>query len=129
MGFWPVRHPKKPRKFQGFSALLNRLYLTTIPSNSQSLRELVRIVGPALTRFAKSRYSPSKSVDLNTYFVGRVMAAGKPSSIPLLDVNRGNALVHEQVMQAIEAVVRSGKFLHGPDVGELEWEAMRCCWL
>jgi hypothetical protein len=45
------------------------------------------------------------------------MAAGKLAGVPLLDVNRGNLLVHEEIMDAIEAVVLSGRFLHGPDVG------------
>jgi dTDP-4-amino-4,6-dideoxygalactose transaminase len=55
------------------------------------------------------------------------MAAGKQATVPLLDVNRGNQLVHDQVMEAIEAVVRSGKFLHGPDVGELECSVAGLC--
>lgn len=55
------------------------------------------------------------------------MAAGKLAGVPLLDVNRGNLLVHEEIMEAIESVVLSGKFLHGPDVGELECSVAGIC--
>ncbi|XZE22396.1 DegT/DnrJ/EryC1/StrS family aminotransferase [Pirellulaceae bacterium SH449] len=55
------------------------------------------------------------------------MAAGKLAGVPLLDVNRGNLLVHEEIMEAIEAVVLSGRFLHGPDVGELECSVAGVC--
>ena len=55
------------------------------------------------------------------------MAAGKLAGVPLLDVNRGNLLVHEEIMEAIESVVLSGRFLHGPDVGELECSIAGFC--
>lgn len=55
------------------------------------------------------------------------MAAGKLAGVPLLDVNRGNLLVHDEIMDAIEAVVLSGRFLHGPDVGELECSVAGVC--
>ena len=55
------------------------------------------------------------------------MAAGKLAGVPLLDVNRGNLLVHEEIMEAIESVVLSGRFLHGPDVGELECSVAGVC--
>jgi dTDP-4-amino-4,6-dideoxygalactose transaminase len=61
------------------------------------------------------------------YFKGAFMAAGKLAGVPLLDVNRGNLLVHEEIMEAIESVVLSGKFLHGPDVGELECSVAGIC--
>ena len=40
--------------------------------------------------------------------------------VPLLDVNRGNSLIREEIIAAITQVVDSGRFLHGPEVGELE---------
>jgi dTDP-4-amino-4,6-dideoxygalactose transaminase len=40
--------------------------------------------------------------------------------VPLLDVNRGNSLIRDEVIAAITQVVDSGRFLHGPEVGELE---------
>jgi len=40
--------------------------------------------------------------------------------VPLLDVNRGNTAIREEVLAAITGVVDSGRFLHGPEVGELE---------
>ena len=43
-----------------------------------------------------------------------------PAPVPLLDVNRGNRELRDEILQAITAVVDSGKFLHGPDVTELE---------
>lgn len=54
-------------------------------------------------------------------------SAGKQANVPLLDVNRGNRLVHDEVMSAIESVVLSGRFLHGPDVGELECTVAGLC--
>ncbi len=42
--------------------------------------------------------------------------------VPLLDVNRGNSEVRAEVLEAIAKVVDSGRFLHGPEVGELECE-------
>ncbi len=43
-----------------------------------------------------------------------------PSSVPLLDVNRGNAALREEFLAAIAAVCDSGRFLYGPDVQEFE---------
>ncbi len=51
----------------------------------------------------------------------------KRNSVPLLDVNRGNATVRDEVMEAIAKVVDSGKFLHGPSVGELECTVAGIC--
>ena len=44
------------------------------------------------------------------------------NSVPLLDVGRGNAPLREEFLDALAAVIDSGKFLFGPDVGELERE-------
>ncbi len=49
------------------------------------------------------------------------------NSVPLLDVNRGNAAVRDDVLEAIARVVDSGKFLHGPAVGELECAVAGVC--
>ena len=54
-------------------------------------------------------------------------AAGSHAPVPLLDVNRGNQELHDEIMAAIEAVVLSGRFLHGPDVGELERMVAETC--
>jgi dTDP-4-amino-4,6-dideoxygalactose transaminase len=40
--------------------------------------------------------------------------------VPLLDVNRSNRALREQILDAITAVVDSGRFLHGPEVKQLE---------
>jgi dTDP-4-amino-4,6-dideoxygalactose transaminase len=44
------------------------------------------------------------------------------SSVPLLDVGRGNAPHRDAFLEAIGRVIDSGRFLHGPDVDELERE-------
>jgi dTDP-4-amino-4,6-dideoxygalactose transaminase len=44
------------------------------------------------------------------------------SSVPLLDVGRGNAPLRDEFMEALGRVIDSGRFLHGPDVDELERE-------
>lgn len=49
------------------------------------------------------------------------------SAVPLLDVNRGNAPLREEILAAITRVVDSGRFLHGPDCAQLEKSiAQRC---
>lgn len=50
-----------------------------------------------------------------------------PASVPLLDVNRGNALLREEILEAIARVVDSGRFLYGPDVGRLEEALAAIC--
>jgi dTDP-4-amino-4,6-dideoxygalactose transaminase len=47
--------------------------------------------------------------------------------VPLLDVNRGNRLLRDEVLEAITKVVDSGRFLHGPEVGELECTVAGIC--
>jgi len=49
------------------------------------------------------------------------------SSVPLLDVNRGNSLLREEILASIAEVVDSGRFLHGPQVGELECTVAGLC--
>jgi dTDP-4-amino-4,6-dideoxygalactose transaminase len=44
------------------------------------------------------------------------------SSVPLLDVGRGNAPHREEFLEAIANVIDSGRFFFGPDVEELERE-------
>jgi len=54
-------------------------------------------------------------------------AAGKPSPVPLLDVNRGNAPLRDEILTAITKVVDSGRFLFGPDVQQLEATVAKHC--
>src|SRR5262245_6125835 len=48
-------------------------------------------------------------------------------AVPLLDIGRGNAPLREEILAAITRVVDSGKFLHGPDVGQLERATAELC--
>ncbi len=48
-------------------------------------------------------------------------------SVPLLDVNRGNHALREEIIAALTEVVDSGKFLHGPQVTELETQLAKLC--
>lgn len=50
--------------------------------------------------------------------VGQQVAS--QASVPMLDVGRGNNPLKREVMEAIERVVDSGRFLHGPEVLQLE---------
>jgi dTDP-4-amino-4,6-dideoxygalactose transaminase len=52
---------------------------------------------------------------------------GLKSAVPLLDVNRGNATLRDEILQSIAEVVDSGRFLHGPQVGELECTIAGIC--
>jgi len=47
---------------------------------------------------------------------------GSLPSVPLLDVGRGNGPLRQELLDAIAAVIDSGRFLHGPDVAALESE-------
>lgn len=47
--------------------------------------------------------------------------------VPLLDVGRGNTPLREEFLAAIAKVVDSGRFLHGPEVGELECTVAGIC--
>ena len=49
------------------------------------------------------------------------------SPVPLLDVNRGNRALRAQILDSIAEVVDSGRFLHGPQVGELECTVAGIC--
>lgn len=51
----------------------------------------------------------------------------QPTSVPLLDVNRGNAMLRSEILEAIARVVDSGRFLHGPDVTALEETVASVC--
>jgi dTDP-4-amino-4,6-dideoxygalactose transaminase len=50
-----------------------------------------------------------------------------PTSVPLLDVGRGNRPLRDEFLAAIGRVLDSGRFLHGPEVGQLETEIARLC--
>ena len=52
---------------------------------------------------------------------------GKPNSVPLLDITRGQQSLKQELMEAIEAVIDSGRFLHGPDVRQLEASIAERC--
>jgi dTDP-4-amino-4,6-dideoxygalactose transaminase len=45
----------------------------------------------------------------------------------MLDVGRGNGPLKQEFMAAIERVIDSGRFLHGPEVGELERTVNEVC--
>jgi dTDP-4-amino-4,6-dideoxygalactose transaminase len=48
-------------------------------------------------------------------------------SVPLLDVNRGTAPLRDEILAALTRVVDSGRFLFGPDVGQLEASVAELC--
>ncbi len=54
-------------------------------------------------------------------------SASPTRPVPLLDVNRGNAMIRDEVMEAVRRVVDSGRFLHGPEVGQLECDVAGIC--
>lgn len=51
----------------------------------------------------------------------------KVTNVPLLDVNRGNAPLREEFIEALTKVVDSGRFLFGPDVQQLERSVAERC--
>ena len=48
-----------------------------------------------------------------------------PTSVPLLDVGRSNRPLKDEFLAAIGRVLDSGRFLHGPEVAQLESEIAR----
>jgi dTDP-4-amino-4,6-dideoxygalactose transaminase len=55
-------------------------------------------------------------------------SAGKlADKVPLLDINRGNVEQREEILAALARVVDSGRFLHGPDVTQLEQAIAKLC--
>ena len=50
-----------------------------------------------------------------------------PTSVPLLDVTRGNRLLRDEILEAIARVCDSGRFLYGPDVAQLEESIAAVC--
>lgn len=61
-------------------------------------------------------------------FMANSQPSGAPTGpVPLLDVNAGNAPLREQFLSAIAEVVDSGRFLHGPQVTELEAIVAELC--
>ncbi|MCH5375708.1 MAG: DegT/DnrJ/EryC1/StrS family aminotransferase, partial [Planctomycetes bacterium] len=50
-----------------------------------------------------------------------------PTSVPLLDISRGNAPLRDEFLNAIAQVLDSGRFLYGPDVQQLEQAVAAIC--
>src|SRR4051794_18561178 len=48
-------------------------------------------------------------------------------NVPLLDVNRATVEMREELLAAVTRVIDSGRFLHGPDVAELEQSIASIC--
>lgn len=53
--------------------------------------------------------------------------ATKDAPIPLLDIQRGNQPLRDDMLTAIAKVIDSGAFLHGPDVKQLEASVAELC--
>src|SRR5690349_2559490 len=48
------------------------------------------------------------------------LASAPSAPVPLLDVNRGNEPLREEILAAVTRVIDSGRFLFGPDCQQLE---------
>lgn len=49
------------------------------------------------------------------------------AQVPLLDVNRATAELRDELLAAVASVIDSGRFLHGPDVTQLERSVAELC--
>lgn len=49
------------------------------------------------------------------------------NTVPMLDVNRGNHPLAVEFQTAIDSVFKTGRFLHGPEVQQLEKSVAGCC--
>lgn len=56
-----------------------------------------------------------------------VPAPARAPSVPLLDVGRGNGPLRDELVAALTRVVDSGRFVFGPECGELEQALARYC--
>ena len=56
-----------------------------------------------------------------------VRSAPSVREVPLLDVNRGNAPLRDEILAAVTQVIDSGRFLFGPDVAQLERSVAELC--
>jgi len=54
-------------------------------------------------------------------------SAASITSVPLLDINRGNEPLRHEIVDAITRVCTSGRFLYGPDVKRLEESVAAVC--
>lgn len=54
-------------------------------------------------------------------------SATEPTPVPLLDINRQNEPLRDEILAAITEVVDTGAFLKGPAVRDLEAEVARLC--
>ena len=58
---------------------------------------------------------------MNAAASGGSPGLGKPAvKVPLLDISRAHEPLRDELLAAIAAVIDSGRFLHGPDVEQLE---------
>jgi dTDP-4-amino-4,6-dideoxygalactose transaminase len=57
----------------------------------------------------------------------RPVSTSPKRNVPLLDVGRGNQPLREAYLDAVAKVIDSGRFLHGPEVGELECAVAGVC--
>lgn len=64
---------------------------------------------------------------MNTAQHRAAVPAPPVASVPLLDVNRGTTELRPQLLAAVSAVIDSGKFLHGPEVAQLEKSIAKIC--
>ncbi|MFM7515911.1 MAG: DegT/DnrJ/EryC1/StrS family aminotransferase, partial [Pirellula sp.] len=51
----------------------------------------------------------------------------KSAPVPMLDVGRGNQPLKQEFIDALERVIDSGRFLHGPEVTDLESTVATLC--
>ena len=57
----------------------------------------------------------------------RGITAPPAPAVPLLDIGRGTAGLRDEILAAITRVVESGRFLHGPEVAQLERSIAELC--
>ena len=68
-----------------------------------------------------------KSSQMPTLSQNDASPSAEVESVPLLDVSRQNGPLHDEAMAAIDRVCRSGRFVGGPDCGQLETEIAEYC--
>jgi dTDP-4-amino-4,6-dideoxygalactose transaminase len=79
-------------------------------------------------RMQTMTHGPDRAAPSSRSSAGKLAdAVSLANTVPLLDVKRSNAEQRQEIQAALMRVVDSGRFLHGPDVEQLEESVAKLC--
>lgn len=80
-----------------------------------------------MTQRQRRSDTPKTSAGSTHISTGKSPQSQAPASVPLLDLSREHIPLREEFLAAIARVVDSGRFLHGPEVSQLETALAAAC--